>query len=462
MKGYRKHQRVRQNKSCQTKKDNNYLNFYILTLLLPILMHLSLFSKSGRYVWIMIFILLGIFIKWKKYQALECGIAALIIYAGIIIPFLLKKTLPDETYTIEGSIVKTGSNYYIIQNNRHNILVFKNRRQNFELYSGGSISVEGYLSSNLDSLKMNSSFLQSNSIKYVLQKPTVNWITVPDRSLKKYIESYGYGKEYFRKYWKMVLFGLSGDSFEEFNNINKLNVLHLLVVSGLHFDLLFKFLNFIFKPITKRFKPFRFIIFFFMFWYVTLLRAFISGLRSLIMNITKNEKRIGWYKFKTLDGFFISLIIIFIINRDLIFSLSLVFSFCCSFLIIVLNALIPGDGLLKSFTVFLCVYSFNVPLTLFLNQHFNFFGFIWGIVLTPVFEIIYITSIFSFWSIDFLDSFYFAVDKIFRLCVDVSPILEHNLKISEIIISLNIFTWLVFIAFLKILKNKISRKRLIR
>nr|WP_307935579.1 ComEC/Rec2 family competence protein [Mycoplasmopsis bovis] len=76
----------------------------------------------------------------------------------------------------------------------------------------------------------------------------------------------------------------------------------LIVISGLHFDLLFYFIVFLAKKIFKKQTETLYFVFILLFCYITLLNSFVSAIRSLIMLIIKHQKRIGNYKFKYYDG----------------------------------------------------------------------------------------------------------------------------------------------------------------
>ncbi len=108
-----------------------------------------------------------------------------------------------------------------------------------------------------------------------------------------------------------------------------------------------------------------------------------------------------------------SLIVVFTINCDLVFSLSFILSFSCSFILLALNRLLKIRwAFLKSLLIFTLIYIFNLPIIAKINNEINPLSLIFGIILAPIFEIYYLMSIMFFWSVDFMNFAYFILDKL--------------------------------------------------
>nr|WP_308431837.1 ComEC/Rec2 family competence protein [Mycoplasmopsis bovis] len=103
------------------------------------------------------------------------------------------------------------------------------------------------------------------------------------------------------RYWSTMVFGINDSQIANVK-ARLINVSHLIVISGLHFDLLFYFIVFLAKKIFKKQTETLYFVFILLFCYITLLNSFVSAIRSLIMLIIKHQKRIGNYKFKYYDG----------------------------------------------------------------------------------------------------------------------------------------------------------------
>ncbi len=108
-----------------------------------------------------------------------------------------------------------------------------------------------------------------------------------------------------------------------------------------------------------------------------------------------------------------SLIVVFTINCDLVFSLSFILSFSCSFILLALNRLLKIRwAFLKSLLIFTLIYIFNLPIIAKINNEINPLSLIFGIILAPIFEIYYLMSKMFFWSVDFMNFAYFILDKL--------------------------------------------------
>ncbi len=409
---------------------------------LPILVHLAVFSVKTKFIWIIIYISIILFINIKNWPVLAIGIFSILIYISFIIHHLNYQNVENGKYIIEGVVSKATNSYFIISNNNHNILVFTNLFVSpMKVIPGATVNVSGFLTTDIKQLNYDNNFFISNSITYLLNKPYVEKIVYPTRSINLMIQCYGDNFIYFSRYWKTIVFGFINDKIAS-SKVMLINVPHLLAISGLHFDILFFVIGIFFKPITKKFTKFNYVIWFIMFWYIALLSNYISGIRSLIMQITKTQKRVRSYQFKYLDGWLISLFVVFFINFNSIFSYTFIFSFSSSLLILVLNRVVKFKRTwVKNLLILGLIFLFNLPIVLKINKYFNLFAIIFGILLTPIFELIYIISIMCFWSVDFLNSLYYAFDIFLDFLIRISIIIPISLQIPWTIIGLNFALW---------------------
>ncbi len=133
-----------------------------------------------------------------------------------------------------------------------------------------------------------------------------------------------------------------------------------------------------------------------------------------------------------------SLIVVFTINCDLVFSLSFILSFSCSFILLALNRLLKIRwAFLKSLLIFTLIYIFNLPIIAKINNEINPLSLIFGIILAPIFEIYYLMSIMFFWSVDFMNFAYFILDKLLDVLIDFSYPLTIKISSSWLIVQIN-------------------------
>ncbi|WP_350222602.1 MAG0480 family ComEC-like protein [Mycoplasmopsis bovis] len=291
MRWYSKFKRYRTKNFFKTKESFNLVNTNLLSFILPLFIHLSLFSYETRYVWMTSYIILAFYILYKDWKCLGTGLLAIILYLCLVLPTIVKPLLDDGLYIIKGTVVKLGTNYFIISNSKHNVLVYSNNSVSASsIVQGSLVEVKGNLNKNLSDIKFDKSFVLSNSIKYVVNNPIVNKVTYQTNSLSKIINAYGSNKIYFARYWSTMVFGINDSQIANVK-ARLINVLHLIVISGLHFDLLFYFIVFLAKKIFKKQTKTLYFVFMILFCYITLLNSFVSAIRSLIMLIIKHQKK---------------------------------------------------------------------------------------------------------------------------------------------------------------------------
>ncbi|MCE6061348.1 ComEC/Rec2 family competence protein [Mycoplasmopsis agalactiae] len=438
----------------KTKESFNLVSLNLLAFILPIFIHLSIFSTETRYVWIVAYVMLAVYINFKNWKCLGTALLAIVFYLCALIPTAFKHLLDDGLYVVQGTIIKSSDNYFIISNSKHNVLVLGgNLTSESKIIQGSLVEVKGNLSKNLSYIKFDKTFMLSNSIKYVVNNPVIKKVSYQTRSLNQLLNAYGADKIYFSRYWSTMVFGI-GDSQIANTKARLINVSHLLVISGLHFDLLFYFIALLANKIFRKNKASLYFVITILFCYVTLLNSFVSAIRSLIVLFVKHQKNIGNYSFKYYDGWFIALVVVFSLNFDLVFSLSFILSFCCSFILLTLNNLINIKWkILKALIIFALIYLFNLPIIAKINSSLNLLSFVFSIILVPIFEIYYLMSIIFFWSIEFMNFMYYVLDELLNILINFSLPLTVKAYSSWLLVSINVFTWFIVLSVISVVIN---------
>ncbi len=360
----------------------------------------------------------------------------------------------DGNYEIEGSVLKQTDKYFILSNKNENILVFKNNLR--EVNEGCHIRIQGFVTHHLENIKLDYTFIKSNNIKYLVHRPHILEIKKYSYNIFNNIENYGSQYKYFKLYWKTVVFGIYDTDTTLIETLKKLNVIHLIAISGIHFDLLFLFLFFIFKPITKKSRMFGGLIFLFLFSYLTLLKSFMSGLRAITMQATRNINKQHNKTFQPLDGWLIAAFVIFLLNNNNVFSLSFILTFTCSlFTILIPNILsnIPIKQVYKNILVGVIIYIILIPFMLKINKWFNFLGIFIALFLLPLFELIFICSILLFWNTEVLNLFYRVINYILEFLSKNTPAIKNNLEVSWSLIFLSLSIWCFGITIINQIKK---------
>ncbi|QJR43350.1 hypothetical protein HLA87_00870 [Mycoplasma miroungigenitalium] len=353
----------------------------------------------------------------------------------------------NESITFNARIVKNSEKYTIINHKNVNLLFFQNKFNTAEnLYVGNTIEIKGIPRINED--KFNDFFNKQN-IDFLLEKPIVLEVKKPKLSIQNLINNYCMNQPIlFQKYWKLIIFGLNDNGNEIKQNAIKLNIIHLLVISGIHFDLIYKtftiFINKIKnKKISLLVKVLSLII---SFYYLCLIPNFVPPLRAFIMYIFKLFKKNKWIALAT------SSLITFYINFYLIYSYSFILTYSVTSIIMLINNLkIFSDRknvFFKYFLVSFLIFVFTLPFNIKFNKSINLLGMIWIILFTPLIEFSYLCSLLFWFSPQFLSFIYESLELGINLAVKLSPILILNIEISEVSLLIWYASWVIFLLIL--------------
>lgn len=79
-----------------------------------------------------------------------------------------------------------------------------------------------------------------------------------------------------------------------------------------------------------------------------------------------------------------------------IYSLSFIFTFVATFVIVFIQGFEFDSKTSKYISIIIFSYLSNIVIVMYINHHFSVLGLVFGVVLTPVFVLIYMLSIFLF------------------------------------------------------------------
>ncbi|UUD35500.1 ComEC/Rec2 family competence protein [Mycoplasmopsis caviae] len=419
-------------------------------------MHLIINAYESKIFWVILFIIHILTIALIKPKFLILASIVLCLYLSYS---LSKSKIYYEKgfYKIGGSISALSEKYLVISNDNNNILVYTSGLKNATPLSlGDNIEIQGELNSvEINSSKIATFYLQNN-INYLLKKATILTVNKANYSIEQSIINYSKNNgQLFDSYWRLLVFG-SYDSRElVLEKVNRLNIVHLIVISGLHFDLLFYLVLKILKPLDKIKLKSKYIAFALIFYYLTLLSNPISALRAYIMQVVKNSKNpfSNNGKFKKYDGLIIAILILFLIKNNYLFSMSFILSFSSTFAIMLLVPLITNkknNAFIKTLMLASLIYLFNVPLLLYISEYWNYFGLLLGIIMAPIFQVYHIASTLFWWSPAMLNWMYYLIDNLLYYLVEYTISLKINIELNWWIIIGWCSFWYVSISFINL------------
>nr|WP_169733526.1 ComEC/Rec2 family competence protein [Mycoplasmopsis lipofaciens] len=357
-------------------------------------------------------------------------------------------------------MIKSENHYFIVSNNKNNILVFTNDFVSKQkIYLNQYVEIKAKILNVNDINNINKQWLLSNSVSYILKNATVE--TIYRNNFSIYYEIIKYGEKFskiFEKYWSLIVFGYKNNSIDILKKTNNLNITHLIAISGFHFDILIFCLNSTLNFFVKNKKISKAILYLFCFLYLTLLFQHISALRAFIMLLIKENNNKQLWKYY--DSIFLSIIILFLINFNSIFSFSFIISFLSIFFIKSINLILKKltiKKLWKSLILILFIYIYNIPIIILLNSSVNIVGIIYSIFYIPIFEFTYIVSILVFWSPDFLKYIYYFID----LLMNFSDKFSYYIYFTKMINIWTLITWNIiwYLSFYFLYTNKIKKQQ---
>ncbi len=188
-----------------------------------------------------------------------------------------------------------------------------------------------------------------------------------------------------KSFISLVLFNDKNDSI--YNLTINLSISYLVIISGMHINAIFKTINGVLSLFFhERFSTFSsFIV---ILGYLFIIGFPISATRAFISLLVNK----CYKKFNKYDCFFISFIIIYIINPYSIFTLSFIYSFLLSFMIISLASSLPKNRFLASFIVSFFSFLTSLPLSISYFNRINLFSFLYSCILYYPFIISLICS----------------------------------------------------------------------
>ena len=339
-------------------------------------------------------------------------------------------------------VKKIVASYPVISYQGSNIILF----QKGDWLIGDQIYVDGKIEPPFHSTK---NFLENHKIYGSIFKPKL-FLTSPSNSIRSKIIRYVLkGPKFYKKYLALILFGQKQiHSMPFFEQAIKMNIVHLIVVSGFHINILF----YLFKKIVS-FLGFSdniaiFTSIFIIFFYVYLLNFSIPALRSFLTILIWYLNLKLWKKFfNRFNILMICALLILIFNPMQISSLSFVMSFLASFIIAIALEVKIKHKITKYLFINLMVYFFMWPISVYVNQQFNALAYFFNLIFSPILGTTYLISFFFLPFKNILNLYFWFFDSLIS-CFTIFYInFNFNLFNSEILILIYLFWFFIIYSF---------------
>ncbi|WP_406615264.1 MAG0480 family ComEC-like protein [Mycoplasmopsis hyopharyngis] len=419
----------------KTKKDINIVSPIFMTLMIPILIFLIIENQNITFRISFTLLLLGLLVT-LLILSLKTFLISISILTIFLLVFWFVKSKPiehqQELVELRGTILKVEEKFLVLSTKKFgNVLIWKSKI-NVVLQKSDFVVLEANIK-NIDANDFGNFYLV-NKINGVLDKIKVIEFKLCKYNLDSAINNFANRQEhFFQKYFMLFLFSKSNDFNDTKETAKSLNILHLIAISGMHFNCLKWAFDHIFFWIKNK-KQQAAITNGFLFFYLLLLNNFISGLRAFIMIVFKSfDKK---EKMKILDSWVISLFVVFVLNPYYVFSFSTILSFTFSLITLFLGRICKNNIENKvyrflTFSFLTCLFS--LPFSIYLNQKMNLFSLFWIMIYTPIFQGVFLISFFFFFNTPMLNFIYFALDKMLIFSNHISLFINNIYVKKEVV-----------------------------
>lgn len=442
-------QLIRFTKVLQSKFDIKIL-LSSLSALLPISIYLSLFSKNASF-WIFVSFISFIPLLFNyKYLI----ISILVITLALFVHYLTKPNLLEGNLDGNYRIIKITSMGPIIK--QDNELIFLKTRDQFSV--GDIIKVSGEIKKivNDSDFDKETYFKTLNVINYI-ERPKISLLGTSNDIRDSIYSFITNSSGDYKKVTPLLLIGLkTKESKEIYQTAIRMNIVHLFVISGFHISLFFvittKLLNLmkIKESISMWIALVPVII------YLFILNFPISATRAVLLVICMViNKNLLNKRFDSIQILSFVMSVMFISSPRSIYSLSFIFTFIATYVVIMINYIKFESNTNKYIVMSIMAFCSNLVIVLYQNHFFSIFGLFYGSLLSPVFVLIYSLTLFLFpfkEIMGYIDYVFVLILKIFEntnIVIDLPRFSIQWVFLSYGIILSSLIIWLVWNLFME-------------
>lgn len=358
-----------------------------------------------------------------------------------------KDNFTDEKFIVH----KKTDSYFYIKNKSGWFLLFK-KEEDFDL--GDELTINGTFKQ-FEKIQKNLYF-KSERIKGIVIAKNIsvsNSYFSFQKLLNDYVENKG---NYYKKYFLLLTFGFHSTSSENVFDLSKnLGIIHLLIISGFHFNLIFGIFKALFKKL--KFKNYEVLALILITIYYILIaknsstfRAYFSILIVVLVKLKFKQNVKGYAPF-------IVGILAIIINPYIVVRQGFWYSYIISIFIFNFNKILKKykSKYLRLFFLSISIYVVSLIISLIFKNNINIFGYFNIILLTPVCEFLIINNLFFWWFVPYIDFMYKIFEYLLVILNYTSLIIEPNIRINFIFRCILFYLLHIFMNFFYF-KNRIK------
>ncbi|MDY4788698.1 MAG: ComEC/Rec2 family competence protein [Bacilli bacterium] len=375
-------------------------------------------------------VLFSFFLIFKKKKR-EVKVGIIIVILTFFLLSLKSKTIYQN---IDGIFIcyQSKTNYSLISNGKVNFLIYE------PLNFLDIIHIKG-VAYEIDGFDLNNrvnSFKDYLSFKGVYQSVKINTLDYLFKSPFKSFISHQIESEKILNY---ILFNDNNINDELYSKLKSLLLLPLFVVSGMHINFLYQFLN---KYLKSRLS------FIILLIYLTFLSFQLPALRAYLMLLFSYINQKCQLNIRNFDLFLLIYVLLLILNPLNLFNLSFLLTFVCSFLLFFLK----GNKFKVSFLLNLGI----LPIIIYMNNKINLLGIVVSFFFGYFIKYFYLLS-FVVYFLPIFDDLYLFIFKIITTIINYLNIFSFEIVIGKMsVIALIIY---YFLYYLIIRYNELNIKR---
>lgn len=354
-------------------------------------------------------------------------------------------TYQNELIQAEIKIISKSKNYYLIEYLNKRYVLFKN---NYDFDVGHKI-LASFSINNFNNESKN--FWYSKFVFGFIKIKTYSKINSDLNLIEKFFSLSFFNRESYKNMTLPLLFGKNDSESNILDISRSLGIVHLIVISGFHFNIIFTIFKKTFIKLRFNFDiylPLLILSVFFIFvnFSVSTLRAYIYIVLVNFIKLMKiNEKDKFYFLNEKLFVIFIVLLISLIINPFFVFSISFWYSYLITIVILVFrkNEKNRKKIFLNKIAIFFYCYCFSLLISLTNQNNFNILSILNIFIFSFIIEFSIIFNL-IFWFIpDIIDFYYLFFKLIFDFFNIINITLTTDFQLNLNLVLILIFTILI-------------------
>lgn len=268
-----------------------------------------------------------------------------------------------------------------------------------------------------------------NNIKIL--KNNKNFLIKIRNSIKKYVS--------FNSYLKLFIIGDKSEISDTYENYKDIGIAHLLAISGMHIGILIYLIKKITFFLTKNMQGI--IICIILLFYTFIVSFTASVLRVVTTYFLNYLNEVFELKLSRFKIFYFSMLILLFINPFYIFNVGFIYSFLCSFSLILINKYLKKNYFLNLIIITFYLTLFTLPVTVNLNFEINILVIVANFIMIPFVSYI----LFPFALIVLIFPFFNNIFNYFTIFMEKIASLINYISFTKIIIpKLNVLFIIIY------------------